>query len=144
MSETTRRITVPDSAPLPTTTENASQESWTTMNDIETTSYETSDAPITHIPQCGRTYSDFPGQRSGSFTRTAKDIWFIDSTNLIATVRVNSKRQCADVCLTDTQCMSFLFERVDRGPSVCSMYSTFTSHGVVKRLNSNLYVLKCH
>lgn len=137
MSETTQRTTLPDSAPLPITTENASQD--LRIRNI----HATSDAPTTYTPQCTRTYSDFPGHRCGSFTRTVKDIWFTDSTNLRATIRVYSKRECADVCLIDAQCMSFLFKRLNRGPSVCSMYSTVTSNGIVKRLNSDLYVVKC-
>jgi hypothetical protein len=115
-------------------------ESQISSRNIQTTSVE---APTTYIPQCTRTNSDPLRQRSGAFTRKAKDVWFSDSTNLIACAHTYSKRHCADMCLADAQCMSFSFERLDGGLSLCSMYTASTFHGIVERLNSDLYVLKC-
>ncbi|XP_056009521.1 uncharacterized protein LOC125680196 [Ostrea edulis] len=95
----------------------------------------------TQFSQCTRI--DIPNQHYGSFIRTVKDTIFNDPTSLIEIAIAFSKRKCAEMCVRNYQCLSFLYRNIHSGSSICSMYKTFTPSNPAPQLNSHLYILNC-
>ncbi|XP_061164190.1 uncharacterized protein LOC133173229, partial [Saccostrea echinata] len=93
--------------------------------------------------QCTRTISGFPNQRNGFFSLTVKNTTYSDPANLIATFSVFSKRHCAEQCLRNNQCLSFLFRSMNLELSICTLFNTPSPSNPGPLMYSHLYKLTC-
>lgn len=94
--------------------------------------------------QCNRAeLGSSPQKRSGSFIRVKENEMFNDPDNLIGSVSVGNKEECAVACFEVDDCLSFLYRYNTGGPSPCSLFKTLTPSNGTHMLNSHHYIVKC-
>ena len=133
-----------------TTSEQPSSETTSEQPSVDTTaeplSTETTLAAITTKPAslCRRTeLGSSEIKRSGSFYLLKRNVIVDNLNDLIVTVNVSKKKECAIACFEDDGCLTFVFREMGAGPSLCSLFKTLTPQHVVVAFNSDLYAIKC-
>lgn len=133
-----------------TTAESLSTGTSSEQSSVDTTaeplSTETTLAAMTTKPAslCRRTeLGSSERKRSGSFYLLKRNVIVDNLNDLIVTVNVSKKKECAIACFEDDGCLTFVFREMEAGLSLCSLFKTLTPQHVIVAFNSDLYAIKC-